>query len=80
MRHRLALVAVLGAATICGGGRAVAQLAVTDTAREATETSIKPFIIISTFRRRNTATVFGRTNGFFLDRFVVVASTNEPCS
>ncbi len=40
MRHRLALLAVLGAAIICGGGRAVAQLAVTDTAREATETSI----------------------------------------
>ena len=40
MRHRLALLAVLGAATICGGGPAVAQLAVTDTAREATETSI----------------------------------------
>ena len=41
---------------------------------------IKPFIIISTFRRHNAATVFDRTNGFFLDRFVVVASTNEPCS
>ena len=40
MRHRLALIAALAAATICGGGRAVAQLAVTDTAREATETSI----------------------------------------
>jgi len=40
MRHRLALVTILVAATICGGGRAVAQLAVTDTAREATETSI----------------------------------------
>src|ERR1019366_8899577 len=40
MRHRLALLAVVGAATICGGGRAVAQLAVIDTAREATETSI----------------------------------------
>ncbi len=41
---------------------------------------IKPFIIISTFRRHNAATVFDRTNGFFLDRFVVAASTNEPCS
>jgi hypothetical protein len=33
---------------------------------------IKPFIIISTFRRHNAATVFDRTNGFFLDRFAVV--------
>ena len=44
MRHRLALsaalMAVLGAATICAGGRVLAQTAVTDTAREATETSI----------------------------------------
>src|ERR1019366_496334 len=40
MRHRLALIAVVGAATVCGGGPTVAQTAVTDTAREATETSI----------------------------------------
>src|ERR1019366_6211749 len=40
MRHRLAVIAVLGGATICGEGQAIAQLAVTDTAREATETSI----------------------------------------